>query len=338
MVLHRSGTVVDLPRPSGPYAVGRVEDTATDSARRGRRLSIWTWYPAVAGTGQPAIYAPDGWQSLAIGLPLGQTRLDRVRDRALEAASPVAGRFLTVVLAPGLGFSAPQYAALAEDLASRGYIVVGVTPTGSANVTVLDGQVAGPTTAGNPPDFNGEQSQHDQAIAQRLLDTWVPDLRFAADTAARLPGSTRLAEHVVSGAVTYVGHSFGGTSALAVCHVDRRCRAAVDLDGALYGPVARDGLKVPVLLVQHDGSCIAAACTAEDATDHTDVAAAQRFISASTGLVRRETIAGSGHLDFTDDGLYYWALPLRQFLGLGDTGGRHVLERTAATIDETLNR
>ena len=338
LVLHRSRDTVDLPQPPGPYAVGRVEDTATDSARHGRRLSIWTWYPAIAGTGRPAVYAPDGWQRLAIGLPLGQTRLDRVHDRALEAAAPAPGRFMTVVLAPGLGFAAPQYAALAEDLASRGYVVVGVTPTGSANVTVLDEQVTGPTSDGNPSDFNGEQSPHDQAIAQHLLDVWVPDLRFAADTTAQLPGSTRLADHVVPDAVTYVGHSFGGTSALAACHVDRRCRAAVDLDGALYGPVAREGLPVPVLLVQHDGSCIAAACTPSADTDRADVAAAQRFIAASTGPVRRETMAGSGHLDFTDDGLYYWALPLRRLLGLGDAGGRQVLGRTAAIVAETLGR
>jgi dienelactone hydrolase len=214
--------------------------------------------------------------------------------------------------------------------------VVGVTPTGSANVTVLDGQVVGPTAAGNPSDFNGEQSAHDQAIARRLLETWVPDLRFAADTAARLPRSTRLAEHVLPSAVAYLGHSFGGTSTLAACHVDRRCRAAVDLDGALYGPIARDGLTVPVLLVQHDGSCIAATCTPSAAADRADVAAAQRLISAS-GPVRRETVAGSGHLDFTDDGLYYWALPLRLLLGLGDAGGRYVLERTAETIDQTFD-
>jgi hypothetical protein len=42
MVLYRSRAVVDLPRPSGTYPVGRVEDTATDSTRHGRRLSIWT--------------------------------------------------------------------------------------------------------------------------------------------------------------------------------------------------------------------------------------------------------------------------------------------------------
>jgi dienelactone hydrolase len=337
LVAWRSYAHVDLPHPAGGHPVGRVGDTATDPGRGGRRLSIWTWYPAAARTGTPAAYAPGRWAGLAIGLPLGETRLERVRDPAREQAAPAPGRFPLVVLLPGLGFAAPQYAVLAEDLASRGYVVVGVTPTGSANLTVLDGRAVGPTTEGNPSDFAGDQTVHDRALAGALLDRWVGDARFAAASAATLTESSALAGHVDRSRLAYVGHSFGGSTALQACHEDRKCTAAVNLDGALYGAVATDGLDVPSLLVGHDGSCITGDCAPTGTADRADAAAAATFASASTGAVRRATVPRTGHLDFTDDGVYYWAWPLHTLLGLGDADGRRALAQTGALIGAALH-
>lgn len=337
LVAWRSDAAVDLPHPAGGYRVGRVEDTATDVGRGGRQLSIWTWYPAVAGTGKVAAYAPGQWGGLAIGLPLGETKLDRVHDAAREQATPAPGRFPVVVLLPGLGFAAPQYAVLAEDVASRGYIVVGVTPTGSANLTVLNGRPIGPTAEGNPSDFAGDQTAHDRAIAQRLLSVWVGDARFAANTAASLTESSTLATNVDRSRLAYVGHSFGGTTALQACHDDSPCKAAINLDGALFGSVATGGLEVPTLLLGHDGSCITGDCHPGSAADRADVAAARNYVSASTGPVRRATVPRTGHLNFSDDGIYYWAWPLRTLLGLGPADGRRVLVRTGALIAGTLH-
>jgi len=337
LVARRGDAVVSLPPPSGPYAVGRLEDQVTDDARGGRKLAVWTWYPARPGTGPTATYAPAAWEGLQIGVPIGRTPMDRVRDRAGERAAPAAGRFPVVVLAPGLGFAAPQYAALAEDLASRGHVVVGVTPTGSANLTVLDGHAVGATADGNPSALHGDQSEHDRAIAQRLLTVWVADLRLAATSTGRTPGSALLTEHVDATTVAYVGHSFGGSAALQACHDDVRCRAAVDLDGALYGAVSAEGLRVPVALVQHDGSCIGGVCTPRDDADRADVAVAQRFRAASTGPVTAATVRGSGHLNFTDDGLLYWAFPLHRLLGLGPADGRAVLAQTAVLVAAALD-
>ncbi len=338
VVAARSNARVDLLPGQGRFAVGRVEDTATDPGRDGRRLSVWTWYPAAPGTGTAAAYAPGAWSALAIGLPLGETSLARVHDSALEGAAPAAGRFPVVVLMPGLGLAVPQYAVIAEDLASRGYVVAGVTPTGSANVTVLDGRVMGPTADGNPSDFAGEQTAHDRAVGERLLSVWVGDARFGADTAGRLSESVLLARHLDADRVAYVGHSFGGSTALEACHEDARCFSAVNLDGALYGPVATQGLGVPSLLLAHDGSCITGDCTPGSAEDRADAAAGTAYVSASTGTVRRMTVEGTGHLDFTDYALYYWALPLRHLLALGDADGRHTLRQTCALIAGTLDR
>jgi predicted dienelactone hydrolase len=45
------------------------------------------------------------------------------------------------------------------------------------------------------------------------------------------------------------GHSFGGATAAAVMHSDRRFVAGVNLDGLLVGPVATAGLDRPFLLL-----------------------------------------------------------------------------------------
>ncbi|MGN6130920.1 MAG: hypothetical protein ACTHOK_11330 [Nocardioidaceae bacterium] len=85
-----------------------------------------------------------------------------------------------MVLLPGLGFAAPQYTSLAVDLASHGYLVVGVTPTDSADLTVLDGQPVHASDLGNPSGFTGGRSPAANRTGARVLRVWADDARFAA--------------------------------------------------------------------------------------------------------------------------------------------------------------
>ena len=89
-----------------------------------------------------------------------------------------SGRFPIVVLEPGMGLSAPQFTSLAEEIASHGYLVAGVTPTFSANVTVLAGKVVTASAAGNPSEL-GSHGAVASALADRVLAVWTADARFA---------------------------------------------------------------------------------------------------------------------------------------------------------------
>jgi predicted dienelactone hydrolase len=62
---------------------------------------------------------PPGW---------GETSFDDIHDHALADVPVAVGRFPVAILEPGMGFAAPQYTTIAENLASHGYLVVGVTP------------------------------------------------------------------------------------------------------------------------------------------------------------------------------------------------------------------
>jgi predicted dienelactone hydrolase len=195
----RHAQPVTLPAPTGKYKVGRAMFDWTDRSRidplaprpgRPRELSVWLWYPAPHDAeGRQAPYAPGAWGQLHFPgvVGLGETSFGAVRDHALAGAPVAGGRFPIAVLEPGLGLAAPQYTTVAENLASHGYLVAGVTPTYSANLTVLHGRAVHETAAGNPPRLNADlHSAAARRTGDRLVGVWAADARFAA---AGWPGS-----------------------------------------------------------------------------------------------------------------------------------------------------
>jgi len=110
-------------------------------------------------------------------------------------------------------------------------------------------------TAGGDPF-----SEANQAILQRLLDVRVADTRFVLDQltlmnvghnpdASGRPLPAGLALSMDTFRVGMYGHSFGGATAAAVMHADRRFVAGINLDGFVIGPVAQAGLDKPFLVV-----------------------------------------------------------------------------------------
>ena len=142
----RSTAATDpLPTPSGSFAVcrrsydwtdnDRAEIYASDPAAR-RELVVWIWHPAEPRPGaERAVYLPEPWKPTAEFLGL---QTDGLRSHALEDAPLPSGtdRYPVVVLSPS-GFPPLLLAALAEELASHGYVVVGVNHTYETAVTVF---------------------------------------------------------------------------------------------------------------------------------------------------------------------------------------------------------
>jgi predicted dienelactone hydrolase len=162
-----------LPKPNGPYALGRVEADWVDPTRQDslrpaknapRELVIWLWYPAAhSPIALPAAYLPDNWrqareQAIGPGVALVTQDLAQVRVHAVADAplAPEQRPFPVLVMQPGLGPIATDYTTLAEDLASQGFVVV-----------FPDGRVARSTPAGAVADTV------DPATAKALLDKLV---------------------------------------------------------------------------------------------------------------------------------------------------------------------
>lgn len=340
----RRAQTVTLPAPTGPYPVGRTEFDWTDHSRGDplaprpglpRELAVWLWYPAPPHTGGPVgPYLPGDWAQLHIGgLPgLGESSFGAVRGHSLDGVPVAAGRYPVVVFEPGLGLSAPQYTTLAENLASHGYLVAGITPTYSANLTVVHGQVVHSTPAGNPPTLGTGDTAQTEATGDRLLDVWTQDARFAETQMVTLDHAGPFAGHVDVTRTVYIGHSFGGAAALEACRTDPHCVGAADLDGTQYGPVVQRGLDKSMLLMASQNSCVTGTCQAATAVERANVASARALLAASTGPTWCYEIDGALHFNFSDYAAYYLAAPIRAQVPLGTIDGDLGLQITNAYL------
>jgi pimeloyl-ACP methyl ester carboxylesterase len=251
-----------------------------------------------------------------------ETDFENVGVHAVGNAAVAEGRFPVVVLSPGMGFSASQYTAVAEDLASHGYLVAGVTPTYSANVSVLDGKLVESTPEGNPADLGGHSGSALEE-GNRLVDLWAADARFVAGQVAGLAAG--FGGKVEAGSVAYAGHSFGGAASLEACRLDRACVGAVDLDGTQFGGVVERGLRVPSMILSSEDSCVTGTCGPKATDPAGEREAASSLVKASSGESVRFVVEGARHLDFTDYAVYFLAPPISNLVGMGSIDGRRAL-------------
>jgi dienelactone hydrolase len=333
-------TVADeltLPPVTGPAAVGRIELSLTDAGRldpfatdgRSRELAVWIWYPAVDGASGPAApYLPPTWADLVNAAGILSRDLNSVSSSAI-AGAPLDGRPPVVVLMPGLGQPIAAYTAVAEDLASHGYAVVGINPTGSGLVVFPDGHVVPPAAAGGIDPALSSDVPSWSSAAEKIADVWAADAAFVTRLLAASPpaiGSLDF-DHVA-----FVGHSMGGAAAFEACRQDARCSAAVDLDGMLWTDVRHTGLTVPNLVLRHDAS---AGCDAFCDAANVDFATVQ-----AAGDSRQYAVTGSQHMDFSDLGLLRG--PADTMLPVGPIDGGRMTQLTRdlvrSFLDEQLGR
>jgi len=249
------------------------------------------------------------------------------------AAAPSA--FPVLVLQPGLGPILPDYTTLSEDLASRGYVVFGSTPTYSSAVVVFpDGRVAPGAEAANLSD-NATPAEAQQILSS-LIQVWAADNRFVLDQAAALNQADldgRFTGRLDLSRVGFWGHSFGGASAAETCHLDARCKAGVDLDGYPYGEAIQAGLDQP-FMVQWSQPPDPADPGWQQA--RRDMGNMQQRLGGDGYQIM---IAGARHFNFTDNGVFY-APFLKLIGGLGAIDGRRLLAisttYTAAFFDHYL--
>jgi predicted dienelactone hydrolase len=301
-----------FPRPSGPFPVATSvtqwtdpdrEETATANAGDRRTVVVQFWYPAMPdGLGtRRAQYlgrTPEEADTVAAGVAdyLGMPGLvldgpTRARSHAVPDAAPAAGRFPVVLFSPGLGGVRTQNTAWAEELASLGYLVVGVDhPYDSAVVVFADGRAV--------PTRVAASGDREEDARRRLAWTTVraSDLSFVLTQLGRLdrgeiPGP--LTGRLDTGRVAATGHSLGGAAAMQAAQRDPRFTAVINLDG---GPDPAQGpLRQPVLALTH---------AVADHADAEYLAALSKILERGAATSYRLTVPGSAHLTFTDAPLY----------------------------------
>jgi dienelactone hydrolase len=238
-----------------------------------RELMIYVWYPAKAVQNPtPAPYQDEivmyvvtlGEENMAKAFGVSPETFIKqltqsVRTNAFSKA-PIATaqtRYPVLILSPGFGSPTKLYSALAEQLASHGYIVVGISHTYDVPTLFPGGRIGIQSTLFNALTSKDKENQaFDQAT-----DIRAKDASFVLNELQRLNANDPqglLAGHIDLNRVGILGHSLGGSTTLEAMLSDRRFQAGILLDGAVYGTLARHEqnqyLQQPLMLISRENA------------------------------------------------------------------------------------
>jgi dienelactone hydrolase len=299
-------SLVVLPVPSGPFEVGTAALLAHDASRPGntedgRGLLLRLWYPATPSGKQPAPYFLDAERAArnlrASYLPLPADLFERTHGFARERVAPAPSEPRPLLLlSTGWGAPVEEYSALAEALASFGYLVVGVNhPNGSGAVVYPDGSEPSLDPASINPD---ESNNRDWALDLEHVATWLSDASAADAASASVdPAATETVRAALASLdadrIGALGHSFGGSAAVRADAESSTIRAAANLDGSVIGDAASYAQQAHALLLT--------------SPDHSPFdSSLSAFLGAAGEASRGYEIAGTQYANYADTG---WLFP-----------------------------
>ncbi|WP_221455455.1 alpha/beta hydrolase family protein [Saccharothrix tamanrassetensis] len=271
-----------LPPPTGPHPVGITSLHLTDESRQdpwvpeagARELMVSLWYPAKSRGERRASYMTPKESELLLeghgitGVP--PDSFSKTRTNAYTDVRPTGGRHPLVVLSPGYTWYRSSFGALAEELASRGYVVAGIDHTYENFATTFpDGRVTTCATC----DLQVED------FGRLAVESRARDVSFVLDELIGRRGTL-----IDPARIAMAGMSLGGASVGETMLTDPRVRAGANLDGTMFKPLPESGLSRPFLFFTQD---------ADDATLNRDW---QRL----TGWKRWFKVTGAVHPSFAD--------------------------------------
>jgi len=302
---------------------------------RKRDIEIIAWYPAGAsGALGAAPYMRNGMEeALAFGrlAKVGDAwnGLAALKTHAAIDAAPAASpaRFPVIVFQHGYTGLPSSYTVLLEDLASHGWAVLNVIhPYEAAGARLADGTMvttldekgalrSGITDVLNEWGLEDSTMQNVTAAAtdaekeklmRGYLDTldksvqvvrrWTLDAKYVLDHLPKDGAAGRIAARLDLTRLGAAGHSMGGVAGAQFCVEDRRCQAALNLDGIpQYGPMIDAKMPKPFLMVYS---------ARPGRTGASDI-----IYKRSASKYYRVDVKDTLHIDFSD--INFWGGPLR---------------------------
>jgi predicted dienelactone hydrolase len=203
----------------------------------------------------------------------------------------------------GLAALTTDYTALAEDLASHGYVVAGFDAPYRSFVAVFpDGRVIARAPENNADLVSGSEQEH---LANKLVQAWSTDMGFALDQLERLNASDpsgRFLGRLDMQRVGVFGHSLGGATALQFCHDVSRCKAGIDVDGAPLGNVIAEGVTQPFMFLLSDHRGESADAQTPEAIRQAGANIHSIYDRLPSDRRLMVMIRGAGHYTFSDNG------------------------------------
>ncbi len=226
-----------LLKPTGEWPVGRVSLEVEDRSRampdggHPRRLMVHVWYPAnsAAATNLPYIEGLNDAKSLFTDDEFTALNTVRTHASAEPPASVSSSRFPVLLFAHGDQMNAFLYSNLNEELASHGYVVVGVDSPGAALFVRYAERTVAPYAELSLPSAGAARSRYLRSrIAERAAD-----LRVVHGQLRTLKLRGRWLGDFASERVGAFGHSSGGLVAVLLCQEQPLLDACLNMDGRL---------------------------------------------------------------------------------------------------------
>jgi predicted dienelactone hydrolase len=304
--------ITPFPEPSGPYPVGTVSRLMTDPSRirkttpTNSSFMVTFWYPAESRAGVfPDAYVdrkitlvpnfdrnqPSFWSSPGIITQFVSHALAGLPLATNETSYPV------VVYSHGHGSHRQNNTGLAEELASRGFVVVAMDHDDAFASAQSEDKPVLP--ARSPVDAT-ECPIVATAYAS-IVDNRIKDCLFVMDELSRLNMNDALLEGRLDlQRLGAVGFSFGGITVAELGRIDPRCKAVLLLDAGptliLSTNLTEGGLQKPFLSIS-------------SAMDRPNCPAWGEWLASSKALFVKAThdafwcqLQNSSHASFGDKG------------------------------------
>lgn len=261
-----TATAAVLPAPDGQYGTASAQVALTDHSRQDsyamasgksqfRQVVVSSFYPVAPREhciNFTSPYMPDTTANFydqqlgALGIPNNTfSSLQLTNCKVRDDHSLKNKKFPVVLFSPGLGNSRLIYNAMAQEMASKGNIVVSIDHPYDADIVEF-------------PDGSTVLAANISTDAQigAAVDVRVQDISFVLDQLR----STELSKQLLGGNIRIdqkkyaaYGHSLGGASAVEAASNDDRLTAGINLDGTLFGSVVSCGATAPLLIMSHGG-------------------------------------------------------------------------------------
>lgn len=307
--------VPELTKPRGEYSVGTTvfrwvdstrEETTTTDRNDKRNVVVQAWYPATQrsdGTHSPYM---DGLGSLPEKVGVIPRFIfdhyDNIDTHGIVNA-PVSNKhraWPVVIFLTGNGVPRSFYTSLVADLASHGYIVLTIDHPYEAAITQLaDGRLV--TTIDNFREDEPDLLK----FMERRLKLRVEDVRYVLDRLHDPFSEDSIQQFFDLNRVVIAGHSLGGATAAVAMALDPRIKAAVNIDGTLYGELPPSSDQRPFLLLESPK---------DDSIHFQRYENGNRKIFQHFGEGFRYEVFDADHYSFTDAPLLL-ALPTRLIAG-----------------------
>jgi len=341
----------DGPHAVGVTSFTLVDESRDESAfgapGRPREIYVQAWYPGEMPHEGPMPRARTLWQELyrpqyfdvLFGYLGGMT----THSYEHIPFSTASGTYPTIVFSPSFSGIAEQNTLLMEHLASHGYIVLGIThPHFGMFTTYADGTgvpvsalvMDAPMSQGSVglAEIAARADRADTSLERagirleyfergtrltELMGIVVHDLAFLLDAVTHEDTASvpSVIARIDASRIGLLGMSYGGGAVTELCKTDARCRAAMNMDGGLWGGHIRQPLTVPYLALASPNNA----------------PFFEHDLLTSEAPYYEITVQNARHSNFADVSVF---VPLLRWLGVTGTinGGRVIdIMNTAAT-------